>query len=484
MLTPEKIIRSLGFPTKARILTTKLSPISKWEMPQDVVIHYLPQDPTEYGMNINSPIMFEHDRIVLSNHIVELEQKNGKPVELAENPERLVGYYHKRFRKVRRVKKLDTVLSDKKAIIIQDYAILSHLYRYPRIWSSDWNEWSNQRSTVWHHVNAISSEDSSKNQVMLLTMPEVLPEYEDFVKMSRWMDKKDVPSKELLEIFKDEDTLSLWELFDFLTNEDSKAPLTKVDKKALVNLFWWIEESGRWSMVSTMDLQEWFEDKNDGKKLYDVFENILSQRKVSKLSLDEVEAEEIVEAKSEKPKTEEEKLEIKLTESLDGKVGELAASGLLTSGEVKRFEKLSRRFKTIPNPSGDGTLADLASRPTKEQTSLKETTFKDNKGVAEKSQLKSSLNDYDSKYIEEVQDKDRAAMVLSFQRAGLPLTNYKMDEYQDAGNAFRTYSFQFTPIDGETSTIRVQEPIVRPDGNYMMNGVRYRMNKQRGDQDL
>jgi hypothetical protein len=101
--------------------------------------------------------------------------------------------------------------------------------------------------------------------------------------------------------------------------------------------------------------------------------------------------------------------------------------------------------------------------------------------VLDKSMLKSSLIDFDKKYIQEVLAKDVSSMVLNVQKAGIALTGYKVEKVNDILGGYEMHSLKLNPVIGQQSTLRFKIPIVNEDGNYISNGVKYRLRKQRGD---
>jgi hypothetical protein len=95
--------------------------------------------------------------------------------------------------------------------------------------------------------------------------------------------------------------------------------------------------------------------------------------------------------------------------------------------------------------------------------------------------LKSSLLDFDERYITHVMAKDTAALVLNVQKAGIAVTGYKVEKVSDILGGYEMHSVRLTPVVGTPSTLRFKLPAVQADGTYESNGVKYRLRKQRGD---
>ena len=164
------------------------------------------------------------------------------------------------------------------------------------------------------------------------------------------------------------------------------------------------------------------------------------------------------------------------------KIEALANSGRITVGEYKRYLKMAEKNKNLPNPFGDGKLNDYKVISKKDITiSNEESRLPATKGVIQDSMLSSKADIMDKKYITTVLNKDISNMVLETQRAGIALTDFKIEDHRDVSNDYRVFTMKLAPIDGEVSTIRQRIPNIQPDGSFVSNGVKYTMKKQRGD---
>lgn len=159
----------------------------------------------------------------------------------------------------------------------------------------------------------------------------------------------------------------------------------------------------------------------------------------------------------------------------------LAQDGLLSAGEHRRYSVLSQSYKKIVAPDGKSTLENFVKVAPEDVHLPESPAIKDIATVTDKSMLKSSLLAFDEKYVNHVMQKDIAGMVLNLQQAGLCLTDYEVEDVDDIMGQYRIYTARVTPIDGASSTFRFRLPVVKPDGTFTSNGVKYRVRKQRGD---
>lgn len=157
-----------------------------------------------------------------------------------------------------------------------------------------------------------------------------------------------------------------------------------------------------------------------------------------------------------------------------------AENGLLSAAEARRYTDLAKRHETIPAPDGKGSMKDfVVIHP--DTVKVEAHKIPDRPSIIDKSMLESTLHVFDSKYIEEVFQKDVAAMVLKIQDAGICVTDYEVEHVSQITGDFDTYTARVTPIEGAPSTLRWKLPSIRADGVYTSNGVPYRLRKQTGD---
>lgn len=158
----------------------------------------------------------------------------------------------------------------------------------------------------------------------------------------------------------------------------------------------------------------------------------------------------------------------------------LADAGGLSAAEYRKYLEAAGTYKNIKAPNGE-TLDKFIEVP-KEVITIKESSaIPDKKTVVDKTMLKSSLLDFDEKYVTQVMQKDIASMVMNLQNAGIIVQDYTVEEYEDASIAYNSYTVKVKPLQGAASTLRFRIPKVQRDGTFKVNGVNYRTRKQRGD---
>ncbi|WP_233874992.1 hypothetical protein [Paraburkholderia adhaesiva] len=159
----------------------------------------------------------------------------------------------------------------------------------------------------------------------------------------------------------------------------------------------------------------------------------------------------------------------------------LAAQGMMSAGEHRRYQALSQAYRKIVAPDGRTTLGAFVKIPPEEIRITDSPAIADIPTVLDKTMLRSSLLTFDPKYIRNIMQKDIAGMVMNLQQAGLCVTGYDVEDVDDVMGAYRIYTARVVPIEGAASTLRFRLPVVDEDGTFTSNGVKYCMRKQKGD---
>jgi hypothetical protein len=159
----------------------------------------------------------------------------------------------------------------------------------------------------------------------------------------------------------------------------------------------------------------------------------------------------------------------------------LADDGMVSAAEYRRLSQLAMAPKSLPAPVGEGNLADFTVIHPNATKITESKAIADIPTVLDKTMLKSTLLDFDQRYIEELLEKDVAGMVLALQNAGICVTSYEREEVHDVMGSYVMYHVRIVPVQGTASTLHFKLPLLSDDGTYMANGTRYRIRKQKGD---
>lgn len=162
-------------------------------------------------------------------------------------------------------------------------------------------------------------------------------------------------------------------------------------------------------------------------------------------------------------------------------VNRLAEAGMISAAQYRNYEAVSTAYKTIKAPDGKSTLEQFIQIPPEALKIAASSEMVDIPTVPDKSMLKSSLGDFDERYITEIFQRDVAAMVMGIQYAGVAVADYRSEHISSVMGDYVMYSARLIPAEGSGTTVHWKLPYVNADGEYMANGTKYKLRKQRVD---
>lgn len=168
---------------------------------------------------------------------------------------------------------------------------------------------------------------------------------------------------------------------------------------------------------------------------------------------------------------------------LKNQISEGADYNLITASDFKKLSADIDKFVTMPNPYNVKENLIKASEISSSDISINEESTKiiASKIVQDEDMLTSSLNSFDSDYIENVLQKDILSMVSSIQKTGVIIKRYEIEDDSSAMGDYEHHTLELKPLDGAASTIHFRIPKINKDGTFIANGNKYSMRKQRAD---
>lgn len=600
----DQYFRKYGILRPVQLVQPKAQKLEELVLPQNSLLHYLPEDEIEICIPQTHPLLANAERLTLIRHIDKLTSEEGKPRLLPVPVASVKTQFHRRNRRTREMITPEVTLREmgdeemKSAggpvgtaplqVKVYNYGLLNQLYRYPTNFFRAYNRWRNIQHTLWTHIGDVGRNHPNVNQFLFARLPVVLPTLAYLLRGEKEM------TRDLMLRFTQPESLFILELWKWLGDKRSTSILSRATPAELRKTNIIFQEQDRWIMVNLGRLDDWRKrpDSEEGPvqmggavetkqiqrrflrmlmALMEVRTGIVGDatqpiaekidaipevtvgadseiavktvvkadpiqlkvtddegkttkvRLTAHLNLDKLpeglgeETEEnralideaismdlkaldhlaaqyeesLVDGEEDSPIDSYEgevsamaKYEPKDTSSEKGvmdAVDQLADAGMVSGAEYRRMQALASAYTRIPNPFGEGMLADMLT-VTPEELSLENPQhFPDNPQVPDKSLLKSTIVDYTPKYLREVYPKDVARTLMAFQKVGVAVTSVEHEEVRNALNHFERFSIQLTPAQGKQSTIHMRVPKVKPDGTYIDNGSRYRMRVQRGD---
>ncbi len=510
-------------------------------LPRGSVFHYLPEDGTTIGVPSDHWSVKDTERLVMVDHVEELDPKanEGNPRTTAVIPASLTRRYHRRHRKLKPVRSLESNTKNPRTLLVANYGLLPQLYRYTTSFYSNYYRWTNIHRTMWSHVEELYGKVGRQHFVSV-NLPTPLPSLTALRKAEARF------SRTSLELFDSPEALFLLEVWKWIGEKREESHLSVMGEETFrhVNIIW--IHDNRWIMINLGILDDWRKEGREGdvdpevlqryflRVLMSLFESTTPvkesdeeddepeeedtaeeedegsggdhieqvteddpEESVEKTfqGLDDGELEAELDALNDVILQEQQNYREKLNEelqfelsppTLDGrfkeKATDLAEDGLLSAAEYRRMDRIAETYKTLPDPyTGKGSLLDQARINPEDLEIDGPTTFTDNDAILDKSMLETTIQDFDSRYTKNVMSKDVTNMVLGLQKAGVAVTGYEVEEIEDVANKYQSHTLRLTPVSGKPSTIRFKLPVIEEDGTYLANGVKYRLRKQRAD---
>lgn len=541
-----------GVRTLQMLPVPPLSSLEKLQLPGNAILHYLPQDDVEYGIASDDYILRDTSRNVMVEHITDLASSKGNPRSTMLPSKKLISDYHHRYRRLRPLRKLESVLGNQKAIVVENYAMLTHLYRYVTSFFTSYYRWFNIQASMWKRVEELTK-ITDRQQFVMMKLPQYLP------KLSALNLAKNSITKTSIEPFGSNELMNILDFWIWLSERRSESAMGNLSREALekINVIW--VEGSRWTVINLGMLDTWrresnlqeiengnpkakkggLKDVDISKRFLRMLMTIFEARTVGDGSvISEIVNDKVAEANNEKviegsakdsidelspneednvpdieviddseiekdlealeqaaAKAEEARSLARAVEAYEQKdtppesgvtelCDKLADAGMLSAAEYRRYNVLAGRYKELPNPFGEGTLEAALTIHPDDIKIEKASEIPDIETVFDKSMLKSTLIDFDSRYVQKVLPKDVANAVIGIQRAGVAVTKFEVERIEDAMNEYDAYTVRLVPVGGAPSTVRFRLPVIGEDGTFKANGVKCRMRKQRADMPI
>lgn len=577
--------KNYGIRNINELTTPRLFDLKKFQFPVKSILHYATYDSVENGPPSDHSLFNAIEKPIYFKPIIELSSYHGSPRIQPVNAMDLIRDYRNSNRRMKLLTAEVSSVVDPTALIVLNYCILNKKYKYIRNIFTEVHRWKNIFTTVIDTFVANTQNPQMMHYVQL-NVPNVIPSVSQLDRANKSLDQA------TLQLFKNEDSytlLELWKWLDPKTSKESvfdKIPLNKLhlfniiyikrDKwcvlnlgtlssyrsleltslapdqtpvilsklkldpqqiqKRLLRLMMSLETGSLEKIESATDeviVQQQVEEgtavdtvsqdgsvDDDEEKPVVVKEKVLSnqeldeidKRKAEALIIEDDDEDDIVANKIKlqdleldqdlNKLTEINERRLKDTQADDGKTiydvlneaepdldvlitdicDKLADNNLLTAGEYKRFIKLADSYKRIPAKDGKSTLEQYIKIDPSDLKIDDTVNIPDSDAIVDKKMLKSSLEVFDKNYInKDIIGKDNAAMVLSLQKAGIIVSDYKVIKHESILGAEEEHVIRVVPIEGLPSTLRFKIPVVQEDGSFTSNSIKYSLRKQIGE---
>lgn len=160
-----------------------------------------------------------------------------------------------------------------------------------------------------------------------------------------------------------------------------------------------------------------------------------------------------------------------------------AESGAITAQTYRGLIKQLNESKNLKSPYNDKqTIYEYANiKPEELMINPDLIKMPEDLGVHDKSMIKSSLNQFDKQYTQNILPKDIVGNIAKLTNAGIIVRDYQIENESSAMGQYEVHRIKIKPIDGMESTLSIRIPKVDEEGEVYVNGSKYRLRKQRFD---
>lgn len=255
----EQYFRRYGVRRIGQFSSPVLTDTSKIVLPRDAVLLYMPEDDADMGISQNHILLRDSTRLIFVNHNIELATKEGFVKRTFTQSSRFIREYLRKNRKTRILNNIDRVARDSKSLIVENFALLNHLWIYRPHPLTMYYRWKNLQATVWKRSNEVANL-VDRNQYLMVNLPKVLPSISEFRKAELNINRM------TLEAFQDNNTLMLLDIWKWLGDNRESSLIHSVSSKHYDKIHLILIESGVWTVVNLGLIDSWRQTgKEDGE---------------------------------------------------------------------------------------------------------------------------------------------------------------------------------------------------------------------------
>ncbi len=113
------------------------------------ILHHISSDETTFGPSTDDFFLQGATKMIYVDHVTQLAEQNGPPRFTNLSATKMSLEYQRKYRRTRPCKNLTAILKDERAVLVENYALLPHLWRYQTSLRRPYFKWRNIYSTMW-----------------------------------------------------------------------------------------------------------------------------------------------------------------------------------------------------------------------------------------------------------------------------------------------------------------------------------------------
>lgn len=164
-------------------------------------------------------------------------------------------------------------------------------------------------------------------------------------------------------------------------------------------------------------------------------------------------------------------------------IDQMEKKGKLSAKEVARLKRNAMSFQEAKNPwGGNKTIAEFMDITSAELAIPEEVKLIDKiDGVFDDGMLNSTITYMTKDYVDNVLRKDIMNALMHLQNGPYVVSDVKVQRHVDIMNDYETLTAKILTTTGKEKSIKIQYPTIKPDGSYLVGGIKQRLRPQHSD---
>ena len=250
MFLYDRYMKLFGIRRLGELENPRVRPIARFGLPRGANVHYMPSNETELGPAASSQIIQAAQRLVYIDHIPDLLSKEGNPRPTFKLIAPMMQQYRRENMTIRPMRDYEAAAKDPLTMLVVNYAMVGHMYKYQRSALSRWWYWRNLRATQWERFNQLKT-THERHHIILFDVPQTLPALSDLRKAERGM------TPTLMQVFNSRERLDLLDIFMWLGENRQRAPMARLDESRLGEIELVIRKDTGWISLNLGFLNGW-----------------------------------------------------------------------------------------------------------------------------------------------------------------------------------------------------------------------------------
>ena len=242
--------QKFGVRRSSQLVNPILRPLTTFQWPRASIMHHIPLDDVEFGPDVNETGIAKADGLVYVEHVMALTSTLGDPRTTMKQGLMLAKEFHRKFRVLRLVRKIDQVLRNQKNMLVVNNSLLNHLWKYRITYQSQFFKWTNIQRTAWAKANELARL-SDRQQFYFFQLPDVIPSLTDLKRAEVNL------NKQTLKIFNTYPLLNYLDFWKWLGEERESSNLSLLEPETIEKMNFIFTCGGNYFIVNLGRVDDW-----------------------------------------------------------------------------------------------------------------------------------------------------------------------------------------------------------------------------------